>query len=51
MDRKHRALKNAPVVGGIVLAILLLVGAVWVIRYFMAMTGNRGGLSKDSTCV
>jgi len=41
VDRKHRALKNAPIVGGIVLVILVILGGVWLIRTFMAQKDQK----------
>jgi periplasmic protein TonB len=36
MERRQRALKNLPVVGGLVLALVLVAGLVWMIHGFMA---------------
>jgi len=38
MDRRHRWLKHAPVIGGVVLVVLLVSALIWVIRGFM---GNK----------
>ena len=36
MDRRHRLLKNAPFVVGLVLVVMLVSGLAWLIRGFMA---------------
>jgi periplasmic protein TonB len=41
MERRQRALKNLPVVGGLVLALVLVAGLVWLIRGFMTSNTQK----------